>query len=78
MLNQSKQFFPVSDHVQPVSVVWPHVWVGDLGHVTPGGAHLGALYCVPRPVQGPVDGHSHDPRVDRGVSEFKLEIADLY
>ena len=77
MLNMGCKFVFVSHHVQPVSVVWPHVWVGNLGHVTPLRAHLGALHGVPGPVQGPVDGHCHDPGVDRGVCELKLEIADL-
>ena len=68
---------PESDHVQPVSVVWPHVGVWDLGHVTPLRTHLGALHRVPGPIQGPVDGHCHDPGVNRGVRELKLEVADL-
>ena len=67
----------VTDHVQPVSVVRPHVGVWDLGHVTPLWTHLGALHRVPGPVQGPVDGHSHDPGINRGVRELELEIADL-
>ena len=77
MLNMGCKFVYVSHHVQPVSVVWPHVWVGNLGHVTPLRDHLRALLCFPGPVQGAEDGHCHDAGADGRVGELVLEITDL-